>query len=258
MKRVLTPKLPTPTYSSPLSEAEANHLVQVLRLRDGDAVEALDGSGHSIKAILRVRGGESRLEHAGEDAKHAENEQTLPLTVEMAILKGDAMEWVVEKCVELGVRTLVPFVSAHTVVQIDKKGPEAFRERWQKIADQALKQCGRLERMTVESPVTLEKTLTLNNPGGLRIWCAEPTAASRLGTQPEFLGDLLKAIPRSTPLRVLIGPEGGWSFNELQLLEASQGAAPLKAASLGPVTLRAETAALFSVAAIASQFRAKT
>ena len=54
------------------------------------------------------------------------------------------MEWVVEKAVELGVTTLVPILAAHTVVQMDRKGPEAFRERRQKIADQALKQCGRL------------------------------------------------------------------------------------------------------------------
>ena len=70
-------------------------------------------------------------------------------------LKGDAMDWVVEKSVELGVRNLQPVVTDHTVVQMDKKGPKVVA-RWQKIADEALKQCGRLQRMDFQ-PIAVQE-----------------------------------------------------------------------------------------------------
>ena len=64
----------------------------------------------------------------------------------MAVLKGPSMEWVIEKSVELGVKLFIPVITDHTVVQFKSKGPEVFKERWQKIADQALKQCNRLKK----------------------------------------------------------------------------------------------------------------
>ena len=67
------------------------------------------------------------------------------------MLKADAMSWAIEKAVELGVSRLTPVIADHCVVKLTK-GPTEFRERWQRIADQALKQCGRLERMTIEDP----------------------------------------------------------------------------------------------------------
>jgi 16S rRNA (uracil1498-N3)-methyltransferase len=240
LKRLLCPTLPTPEQPAALPESEARHAVQVLRLRDGDAVQAIDGRGGSARARLRVGAGKGVT---------LEFDATLPpetarasgeVVLELAVLKGEAMEWAVEKAVELGARQLVPVLSAHTVVQLDRKGPEAFRDRWQKIADQALKQCGRLERMEVALPTPLPELLM--QPAA-RVWCDD---AGRDQAPP--LLDWLSQAPER--LHVLVGPEGGWSAVERELLARSG-----QAVSLGPAVLRAETAALLAVGLAVAQFQ---
>ena len=167
----------------------------------------------------------------------------MPTLLEMAVLKGEAMEWVIEKAVELGIQEVIPVLTAHTVVQMKNKGPESFRERWQKIADQALKQCGRLDRMEVKTPIALEILVSSNLPG-LRLWCDEAGK-----NDVPFLLDYLDSLPPENPsnLRVLIGPEGGWSQNERILLGNGQFASPIIRIGLGPYILRAETAALLAI-----------
>jgi 16S rRNA (uracil1498-N3)-methyltransferase len=254
MKRLLCPQLPKPHRPAPLSEEEANHAVRVLRLRDGDSVEAIDGQGHSAPAILRVHGGPPRLELATGEARVAAKPRTdapdavVPLTLEMAVLKGDAMEWVVEKAVELGVRRLVPVLTAHTVVQIKSKGPEAFRDRWQKIADQALKQCGRLERLQIELPASLEEIIARQpaSERAPRFWCDEAAG--------EGVVDLHTHLSQRLSvdeIRLLIGPEGGWSEEERGWLTPAA-----QRITLGPLVLRAETAAVFGISLVAAALRA--
>jgi 16S rRNA (uracil1498-N3)-methyltransferase len=171
----------------------------------------------------------------------------LPVILEMAVLKGDAMEWTVEKAVELGVRTFVPVLCAHAVVQVDRKGPSYYRERWQKIADQALKQCGRLERMEVREPVELEILLTEKR--ALRLWADEGSRAE----SPHVFEALAKvsAADRLRGVAILIGPEGGWSVAERELLSRSD----CHSTSLGPWVYRAETAALFATSLVAASMR---
>ncbi len=242
MKRVLSPKLPKPGSEVELPENEAHHITQVMRLRDGDLVEALDGKGAAVLSVLRVRGKSVFLavSEAAAPTRKAEASEVLPIDLEVAILKGDAMEWVVEKAVELGVRSLTPLVTAHTVVQIDRKGPEVFRDRWQRIANQTLKQCGRLAAMEIKSPVALERHLT-DTASATRM-----VADERLAHEASILFDRLvsEADQWRSGIRLLIGPEGGWSEKERALLDASGSTF----VSLGPLILRAETACLFSVA----------
>ncbi len=253
MRRILCPQLPKPHRPVTLAETEANHAVRVLRLKDGDSVEAIDGQGHSAPAILRIKGGMPRLEVPATDTPNRAPDVQLstaitPLTLEIAVLKGDAMEWVVEKCVELGVSSLQPLVTAHTVVQIKSKGPEVFQERWQKIADQALKQCGRLNKLEVTHPRTLEEILveSPSSPQAPRFWCDEGARVSA----PE-LGSIGWDTNIDSTARLLIGPEGGWSTQERELLTQSQ----CTRISLGPLVLRAETAALYGVSLLTSAYR---
>jgi 16S rRNA (uracil1498-N3)-methyltransferase len=253
MKRVLCPQLPKPQRPVVLSEDEANHAVRVLRLRDGDSVEAIDGQGHSAPAILRVLGGPPRLELAMHEKAAAARtdapDAVTPLILEVAILKGDAMEWVVEKAVELGVRSLAPVLTAHTVVQIKNKGPEAFRDRWQKIADQSLKQCGRLERLEVQIPLPLEEAIARNPASAQapRFWCDEAA-----GTQAVDLPRDLQSLTSLSRATLLIGPEGGWSAEERQWLSSTPG---IRKVQLGPLILRAETAALYGASLLTGAIR---
>lgn len=247
MKRVLISSLPSPNQNVSLPDDEAHHLLQVLRARNGEEIECLDGAGKKTKAIIELQGkGKAILISSGlieSDPKL----MSVPIQLEMAIIKGDAMEWTVEKAVELGVRTFVPVQTAHAVVQIEKKGPKAFQERWQKIADQALKQCGRLERMTVAEPLTLEALLMTKRP--LRLWLDEASRA----TSPSIIEALHKsgAATITQGVSILVGPEGGWSETERQLLTRME----VPSVSLGPWVLRAETAALFATGTLFSSMQ---
>ncbi|MCM2276918.1 MAG: 16S rRNA (uracil(1498)-N(3))-methyltransferase [Oligoflexia bacterium] len=256
MKRVLAPQLPSPGHPVRLAASEADHATKVLRLRDGDRVEALDGKGHAATVTLRTRGGggDVFIEYL-EAAASLANAATLPpLTLELAILKGDAMEWVIEKAVELGVRTLIPTETAHTVVQLSHKGPEVFRQRWQKIADQALKQCGRLEAMRIETPMSLEDVLLRHpaSPESPRLWCDEG-GREELPYLPDWVAKNSEKLKNYGELRLLIGPEGGWSALERELL--SRSAPGTSRMSLGPWVLRAETAAIFGISWLTGAWR---
>ena len=245
MKRLLCPTLPKPGHPVELPEDESKHATLVLRLSSGDSIELMDGKGNSVLATLSVRGKSVFVEHAGETATTGKStaHEVLPVTLELALIKGDAMEWAIEKAVELGVKTLIPTLTAHSVVQIDRKGPQVFQERWQKIADQALKQCGRLSRMEVLLPTKLEQLL-VEYPGKAtepRLMCDE----SSRGDAPYLPEWLSKQSQGGTSnvqgIRILIGPEGGWNEKERLLLSGS-----CIKISLGPLVLRAETAAVFA------------
>jgi 16S rRNA (uracil1498-N3)-methyltransferase len=251
MKRVLCPNLPKPGVVVEIPADEAKHLLSVFRLKDGDTVEAIDGKGALTVATLRVRGKSALLEAKPSDevtgnlAKERSIE-VVPIVLELAVLKGPAMEWAIEKAVELGIERVTPIITAHTVVQLDRKGPEVFRERWQRIADQALKQCGRLTRLVIDLPESLEEVLRTHPDKTQRYWGNEsardelPTLSQRMNSQDVS----------TRALHITIGPEGGWSDSEKQLLKT--GGQPV---SLGPLVLRAETAALFAISVASSHFR---
>jgi 16S rRNA (uracil1498-N3)-methyltransferase len=255
LKRILCPKLPRPGASVILSETEAHHALRVLRLRNGSQVQALDGNGNQVQATLKCHGERTELEYTDAALAQPCIENVLPLVLEVAILKGEAMEWVVEKAVELGVKRLIPVLTKHTVVQMKSKGPESFQTRWQKIADQALKQCGRLSRMEIALPTEFEALLT-PDPTLTRLWCDEygreksPYLAKWIDENNSTLNQ------ESLSLHILIGPEGGFSAIEREIL-LQENVSDVKRVHLGPAILRAETAALFAISVISSQMRLK-
>ncbi|MBC7692299.1 MAG: 16S rRNA (uracil(1498)-N(3))-methyltransferase [Methylotenera sp.] len=246
MKRLLCPTLPQPQQPVELSESEAKHATVVLRLGNGDAVELMDGKGKAVVGNLVVRGKQVSVEFSKEILMGAAK-QVVPFNLELAVIKGDGMEWAIEKAVELGVQTFTPVLTAHTVVQMDRKGPDAFQERWQKIADQALKQCGRFERMQVALPTPLEMLLSQSPARSERprIWCDE---TSKDLAPP--LTQWLQQHSEIEALSLLVGPEGGWSENERKLL-----ASTCQNVSLGPLILRAETAAVLTSSLVTAHFR---
>lgn len=247
MKRVLLEKLPTSDRPIALVDEEAHHLMQVLRIRNGEMVEALDGRGSKMSVEIEFIGKGKAQAHSRSEAHKDPRLNALPIILEMAVLKGDAMEWTVEKAVELGVKVFVPVLCAHAVVQVERKGPQFYQERWQKIADQALKQCGRLERMEVQEPTPIESLLVEKR--ALRIWADEATRADS-PTLFETL-DRVEAAKRIQGVAILIGPEGGWSETERILLSRSE----CVSTSLGPWVYRAETAALFATSLVAASMR---
>ncbi len=253
MRRVLCPELPRPGHPVVIPEQEAQHLLKVLRMRAGETVEAIDGKGGAVEATLDLRGKQllARVEEgdlAPTPVRQAGKLEVVPLVLEMAVLKGDAMEWAIEKAVELGASEVHPFISANTVVQTGRKSPEDFQARWQKIADQSLKQCGRLESLRIQAPRSLEETLRPVPDGECRLWCDETSRGEAPGILERLGGSLLPSR-----VRLLIGPEGGWNPKEIGLLQANS-----ERVSLGPLVLRAETAAIQGTSLIAAVYRRKS
>ena len=248
--RVICSKLPAPQVPVQVDEEEAAHLQQALRVRPGDAVIAIDGKGSEIPGQVFIR--EKKLWIETQETKAtrqiAPSIETTPLILEMAIIKGDAMSWVIEKAVELGVQKIIPIECDHGVVEVSKKGAEHFVERWQRIADQSLKQCERLNRLTIESPRSFGEALRLT--GSTRLIAVEPSLELRNkdSKPPQTLPHALGALaPSSAPIHLMIGPEGGFSAAEADAMRAEIAMGKAIPVSLGPLVLRAETAAIFAM-----------
>lgn len=249
MKRVLVSPLPKLEKPSLLSEDESHHLIHVFRLKNGDTVECLDGEGHYTTAELQLLGKGKAQVVAKQETQSNENLLSLPLSIECSLLKSEAMEWVIEKSVEIGVRHFYPVETAHSVIQTAKKGGDFFKDRWQKIADQALKQCGRLDRMHIHLPQELPMALARKTEN--RFWLNETEKESA----PMLLNKLSSSPSIKKEVTLLVGPEGGWSTAELEFLQKSVLQNTVQSISLGPWVFRAETAVLFAASLSAAAMR---
>jgi 16S rRNA (uracil1498-N3)-methyltransferase len=209
--------------------AETRHMAAVLRLAPGDLVIAADGQGHDYTV---------RLESLGEAATGTilgvsdnRREPPVAITLIQAITKGDKMESIVRAVTELGVARVLPAISARTVVRLE---PSRWRERsrrWQRVAREAAKQCGRAVVPDVETPRALQDWLAAAEPADLRLCFWE-------GQAPP-LGETLAALTSSpASALIVVGPEGGLTRDEVDAATA----VGFRTASLGPRILRAETA----------------
>jgi 16S rRNA (uracil1498-N3)-methyltransferase len=245
MRRALCEKLPEKVGQMvELPENEVRHLVSVLRMKPDDEFELLDGSGFRARAKITYRGKTTYGELVG-DRETDLKLMALPIHLTMAMIKGDAMEWVIEKATELGVKSLTPIETEFTVVKTHKKGNDVFQERFQKISDQALKQCGRIERMEIESPISFEEALLNKNH---LIWLDESLAMTSPASS-HLTHVLAQNSGEHLPYQLVVGPEGGFSSTEknrlLQLTGSEKQA--ITSVHLGSLILRAETAALLGV-----------
>jgi 16S rRNA (uracil1498-N3)-methyltransferase len=214
--------------SAALDEREAHYLAHVLRLQRGDELVAFNGRGTerfaSVRALHR-RGAELDL---GAE-RGALPESPLDLTLVQAIVKADAMDFVVQKSTELGVRTIRPVYTEFSVVKLDDERAERRLEHWRKIARSACEQCGRHTPPLIAAPAEL------------RAGCeALPAATLKVALDVDAATPLPRMELRPAALALAVGPEGGFSMDDRRRLDA----AGFERVSLGPRVLRAETAAL--------------
>jgi 16S rRNA (uracil1498-N3)-methyltransferase len=213
-----------------LSEEDLHHLGRVLRLRDGEEVVAGDGLGRWARALWR---GRAELEPvrqapgAGGDGSVQHEERDLPLlTVAFAPVKGERPEWVVQKLTELGIDRIVPLLTDRSVVRWTGERATATVERLRRVAREAAAQCRRVWLPEVTPPIAFAELSSLGWPG-------EVVLAQLSGDRPALAQHV-----------VAVGPEGGWSSEEL--------AAGLPTVGFGLSVLRAETAAVTAGALMAS------
>jgi 16S rRNA (uracil1498-N3)-methyltransferase len=217
---------------------EHHHLARVLRARPGDAITLFDGAGAELAArVVRVGRAETELAAETEAAPATAGSET-PLVLLTAVPRGGRMDFLVQKCCELGVSRIVPVIAARSVVR-----PEADRRaRWDKIAREAARQCGRADVPVVAAPAALSAALA-----------APELPARRLVLSPADGGRPLRALlPDRAATALLVGPEGGLAPAETEAARAA-GFVPV---SLGPRILRVETAAMVAVALAAEAFGA--
>lgn len=209
---------------------EAHHLARVLRLRPGDDVLVVDGTGRTYTV---------RIDALGETARGtvvavstAPSQRTVDLTVVQGIPKGDKMDAVIRACTELGVRRVLPALTERTVVRLDASRVAERTRRWRRVAKEAAKQCGRALIPEIEAPRPLGEWLVDPAPGVTSLCFWEGTDAP---LRPVL--DSLRSRPSA--VRFAVGPEGGLSRAEVEVARQSGWTI----VGLGPRILRTETAA---------------
>jgi len=217
-----------------LPDHSAHHARDVLRLRPGAAVRVFDGRGSEWEARVEAVTRKKLRLHVGGPVTPLPEPQ-LPIRLALAPLKGDRMEWVVQKATELGVAEIAPVITARTDAAARPALHGTRQERWEKVAAGASEQCGRAIVPRIAPTCPLSELLAMPLAGE-RLVLREPPAAPPLGSRP---------APGADGVWLLIGPEGGWEPAELARCDDA-GFAPV---SLGPRILRAETAAVAAVAA---------
>jgi 16S rRNA (uracil1498-N3)-methyltransferase len=209
---------------------EHHHLSRVVRLRIGDTVLITDGDGNASEAVIEEIGHDET--QCRVTARHENfNEPPVPVVLMQAALKNPGkMDWLVEKGTELGMTAFVPLLTERTITQTVKI------DRLQKLAETATKQCLRGRIPKIHEPVSLLDAVEAHSSARLLIF----HESAPLDATPESL------LIDGRPLALFIGPEGGFSDEEVALLRG-HGADIL---SLGPRRLRGETAGLAALARI--------
>lgn len=215
-----------------LPPEEARHIAGALRMRAGEELTLCDGQGTDFTATLLVAEKES-VSLVIREATPCITEPSLKVTLYMGLPKADKMEWIIQKTVELGVTAIVPVITSRTIVRLDEKDGMKKAQRWQKIANEAAGQSGRGILPAVEPPLRWKEAL--------KRWETENTLLCyEGGGQP--IGTLVS--PDTGALSLVVGPEGGFSPEEVQTVTALGG----RIATLGKRILRCETAPIAALA----------
>jgi 16S rRNA (uracil1498-N3)-methyltransferase len=224
-----------PGLETALPEGATRH-VQVLRLQPGEHIILFDGRGQEWNAeILSM--GRRDVQVRLLEARSNTADPLRPVMLAAVMPAGDRFDWLVEKATELGVGTIQPLMSERSVLRLSGDRAERKVQHWQGVAIAAAEQCGRAHVPMIE-PVQALRSWLQDAPAtaGTFNWLLSLGESRPLS---ERLTDLACAAP-TTPLRMLSGPEGGFSAAE----EEAARSAGFVATSLGPRVLRAETAPL--------------
>jgi 16S rRNA (uracil1498-N3)-methyltransferase len=228
--RFLADSIDVASSTGRLSADEARHLSQVLRLGTGDEIAVFDGAGREFRARVDDvdrNGASVTLLEAIEPAA----EPAVRLTLAQAYLKSDKMDDVVRDATMMGVTTIEPLVTEHTV-----RHPGRSQDRWRKIAVSSAKQCGRALVPAVGGGTPFSDWLPADS-SAMRLLLVEPSASVEGHPVSTLAGD------RPASASLLVGPEGGWSADEIAAAVRA-GCLPI---TLGRRTLRADAVPIVAI-----------
>jgi len=263
MHRFYLPPGSTRGDSLRLDGREAHHALHVLRLKRGELITVLDGIGNEF--LCAVENSSANAVTLSVSLKNFTPPLPCSITLLQAVPKGKIIESIIQKAVELGVRRIVPLLTERVVTHLDEEDAADKRKKWQQVAIEAIKQCGAAWLPEIEVPTTIEQFLAPHRSGGRQTAglvrenekCGSlPKAATPTHFELALVGSLQKdhrhprdcfrefhakhgRLPQN--VRVWIGPEGDFTPEELEAIQAS-GALPI---SLGRLVLRVETAAIY-------------
>ncbi len=243
--RFYAPSLVVGARSVELPADEAEHLSRVLRLRAGAEVRVFDGRGHEFEGRVHLAERARAVVTLGEALPPSGAEPPVPLALAQALLKGDAMDRVIRDAVMLGVTRVIPLETGRSEMPAKRVQASGRVARWRRIAVASVKQCGRAVVPEVSEPQGLAECLR-SAEGMARYLLAEPALEL---AEPAAVAPPPAARPVAGAL-LCVGPEGGWTPDELAAALAA-GCVPL---TLGPRTLRADSAAIVGLTALQCLF----
>jgi len=210
---------------------EVKHIRKVLRLKAGDAILVFDGLGKEFEGTI-IEEERSSVMVKIQHIFSSRGDSSLEVTLAQSLLKGEKMDYLIQKATELGVKEIIPFFSSRSVPLLEKSRGLKRHHRWEKIAIEASKQCGRVVVPKVESLQDYSDMLRSASPDSLRLILWEKGGIK--------LKEALERSREKTKIFFVIGPEGGFSQDEVDQAKR----AGFVAVTLGRRVLRAETASL--------------
>lgn len=232
MQKFILPDIFQAPSKGTISGQDARHVVKVLRLKKGAALEISNGRGKDFSARITAASVD-RVELDIIEELRSATESLIHITLCSGMLKDNKMDLVIKYATQLGIRKWVPFFSERSIPSPDAKRMGKRVERWESIARESLKQCRRSSLPEICRPLDFETVLTLPESSDIKLAFWEKASAK------------LAALQRNEDagrIYILIGPEGGFSDNEIDLAQQKG----FVSCSLGPRILRAETASIAS------------
>ncbi|HEX3012261.1 MAG TPA: 16S rRNA (uracil(1498)-N(3))-methyltransferase [Syntrophomonadaceae bacterium] len=226
-----------------LDKEQTKHIEKVLRLKMGEQIQVFDGQGRDYIVVLTARDNGCLIGKIISERTAAEPK--IQLTLIQGIAKGDKMDTIIQKAVEIGCSRIIPTITRYTVVRLEKDRAVQKLERWQTIAREACKQCKR-SIIPAIGPIVGFDELVGNLPGN-SIILYENEEHIRLRT---LLKQIQDSAPEKQEINLIVGPEGGFCEDEVQKAR-NHG---VQVAGLGPYILRTETAGLVAASIVLYEY----
>lgn len=236
MHRFFVPSLPSGDGEFPLGPEDSRKICRVLRLNPGDEIILWDEAGSEYRALITKVTGQFVYVRVLEELENR-TESPLFLSLVQGIPKGDRLELIIQKATELGVQRIYPVITERTVVRVPEERRASRMKRWQAIAREAARQCGRVHIPEIAEINTLEGILGILERGAIKLILWERETSGLKAYLRSF------SSPPRVPVYLFVGPEGGFSAQEVESCIAMGGTA----VSLGPRILRTETAGLIGL-----------
>ena len=221
-----------------ITGSDAYHIARSLRMAVGDEITVCDMHSHQhVCRLEKIRDEECVATILSTTS--ANTESPAEITLFMGYPKGDKLEFIVQKAVELGASTIVAFESSRCVKRPKAEKIEKQTARLSRIAEEAAKQCGRAKLPTVHAPISFKEALNQAKEAQLSLFCYE-------GDGTRSLKECIEKAESRESIAIIVGPEGGFSLAEAE--EAKKSG--VLSVNLGPRILRCETAPLYALSAI--------